>query len=147
MPAVEEQRERRSADWLQDEFPELRENTRDLITAIKEGLPTDRVETLKAFLEVPTTHLTDLLGIPSSTLARRRRAGRLDKDESERVYRIAHLVLHAAEVFGSLERARQWLKKPQIALGGATPLVFADTEPGAREVEDVLVRIEHGIPV
>ena len=32
------------------------------------------------------------------------------------------------------------------ALGGATPLGFARTEPGVREVEDLLGRIEYGIP-
>ena len=31
------------------------------------------------------------------------------------------------------------------ALGGATPLDFAKTEPGAREVENVLGRLEHGV--
>ena len=150
MPAVDERherQERQSADWLRDTFPELQKNTRDLIAAIREGLPADRVEKLKSSLEISTSHITDLLSIPSSTLARRRQAGRLDMDESERTYRIAHVFLRASEVFGSLDRARQWLKKPQFGLGGATPLEFADTEPGSREVEDLLVRIEHGIPV
>lgn len=146
MPDLQE-REKRGVQWLRDGFPELQQPTGALIAALKEGLPADRVETLKEAVDVPATQLIDLLGIPSSTLARRRQAGRLGKDESERAYRIAHLVARTAEVFGSLERARQWLKKPQVALGGATPLAFADTEPGAREVEDLLLRIEHGIPV
>lgn len=137
----------RDAGWLQDAFPELRFETPELISTLKEGLPVDRVEALQDALEVSMTRMTEVLIISSSTLARRRQAGRLDRDESERTYRIAHLVLRTAEVFGSLERARQWLKKPQYALGGATPLWFADTEPGAREVEDLLVRIDHGLPV
>ena len=136
----------RDASWLQDTFPELQVDTSELIRKLKKGLPVDRVGTLQDALEVPMAQMTEVLSIPSSTLARRRQAGRLDRDESERTYRIARLVLRAAEVFGSLERARQWLKKPQYALGGATPLAFADTEPGAREVEDLLVRIDHGMP-
>lgn len=139
--------EERSTEWLRSEFPELRKNTSELVAAIKEGLPTDRVEKLKESLQVPTTWMIELLNIPSSTLARRRQTGRLDKDESERIVRLARLVLLTAEAFGSLERARQWLKRPQYALGGSTPLVYADTEPGAREVEDLLIRIQHGIPV
>jgi putative toxin-antitoxin system antitoxin component (TIGR02293 family) len=38
-----------------------------------------------------------------------------------------------------------WLKSPQKALGGKTPLEYSDTEPGAREVEDLLGRLEHGV--
>lgn len=118
----------------------------ELIAALKAGLPADRVETLRASLEVTTGRVAELLNIPSSTLARRRQSGRLDRDESERTYRVAHLLERASEVLGSLDRARAWLKGPQYALGGQAPLAFADTEPGAREVEDLLGRIAHGIP-
>lgn len=147
MPAVRDRDEFHSAEELQEAFPELEKDTRELIAALKAGLPSERVETLKNALEIPTYQLTELVGIPSSTLARRRQAGRLVKEESERIYRIADLLLHAAEVFGTLDRARRWLQKPQFALGGSTPLAFADTEPGVREVNDLLVRIEHGMPV
>lgn len=147
MTPVKERKARRSTSWLQDAFPELQKDTPDLIAALKEGLPADRIDKLKASLDVPATEIVDLLSIPSSTLARRRQTGRLDRHESERAYRMAHLMLRSAEVFGSLERGRQWLKQPQFALGGATPVRFADTEPGVREVEDLLMRIEHGMPV
>jgi len=43
------------------------------------------------------------------------------------------------------EITRQWLKMPAKALGGKTPLEYADTEPGTQEVEDLLVRIEYGV--
>jgi uncharacterized protein (DUF2384 family) len=37
------------------------------------------------------------------------------------------------------------LRSPQIGLGGAVPLAYAETELGAREVEDLLGRIEYGV--
>lgn len=40
--------------------------------------------------------------------------------------------------------AHRWLRKPNRALGGRTPLSLLDTAPGAELVSDVLVRIEHG---
>lgn len=131
---------------LRREFPELEKEVPALVAALKEGLPADRVEKLRASLEVTTGHIAKLLGIPSSTLSRRRRAGRLGRDESERAYRVARLLERTTEVFGTLAQARAWLKQPQYALGGQVPLAFSDTEPGAREVEDLLGRIEHGIP-
>jgi len=41
--------------------------------------------------------------------------------------------------------ARRWLSSPQRGLGGAVPLDYAETEIGAREVEDLLGRIEYGV--
>lgn len=136
-----------SGGRIRSNFPELERDKPALIATIKKGLPADRIEKLKALLDMPIGDLLELLSIPSSTFSRRRRQGELTRDESERVYRMAHLLLRATDLFGSLEEARIWLKRPQYALGGVPPLDFADTEPGAREVEDLLGRIDHGIPV
>ena len=45
----------------------------------------------------------------------------------------------------SIENGRRWLASPQVGLGGAIPLEFAETEVGAREVENLLGRIEYGV--
>ncbi len=127
-------------------FPEIsREETPAVIRAIREGLPASRFEELKELLDVPTGELRHLVSLTGSTLSRRRKSGRFEKDESERLMRIGRLFRRAAEVFEDEELAREWLKAPQRALGGARPLQYADTEPGAREVERVLTRIAHGV--
>jgi putative toxin-antitoxin system antitoxin component (TIGR02293 family) len=54
-------------------------------------------------------------------------------------------VRQATEVFGTVERAQQWLAFPQYGLGGVVPLDYARTEVGAREVETLLGRIEHSV--
>jgi putative toxin-antitoxin system antitoxin component (TIGR02293 family) len=51
----------------------------------------------------------------------------------------------AVEVLESVEGARRWLNAPQVGLGGAVPLEYAESELGAREVEDLLGRIEYGV--
>ena len=51
----------------------------------------------------------------------------------------------AVVVMESLENARKWLFSPQVGLGGAVPLEYAETEVGAREVENLLGRIEYGV--
>jgi putative toxin-antitoxin system antitoxin component (TIGR02293 family) len=51
----------------------------------------------------------------------------------------------AVEVLESEEGARRWLNSPQVGLGGEIPLDYAQTEVGAREVEDLLGRIEFGV--
>jgi putative toxin-antitoxin system antitoxin component (TIGR02293 family) len=77
-----------------------------------------------------------------STLRRRRVSGRLDQNESERVYRLGKLFHLATRVLGSRELAGQWFKMPATALSGSTPLDYADTEIGKREVEKMLYRID-----
>ena len=75
----------------------------------------------------------------------RRKEGHLQTDESERLFRIAELYDRAIEVLGDQERAEAWLKEPKKALGMKTPLQYADTESGAREVENLLGRLEYGV--
>jgi putative toxin-antitoxin system antitoxin component (TIGR02293 family) len=89
--------------------------------------------------------LVPLLGISKPTFHRRKAGGRLGPGESDRVVRFARLMGKAVEVLESEENARQWLTSPQFGLGGAVPLEYAETEVGAREVEDLLGRIDYGV--
>ena len=72
-------------------------------------------------------------------------SGRLTPAESDRVMRYARLLGRAVEVLEGEDAARRWLTRPQYGLGGAVPLDFAETEAGAREVENVLGRIDYGV--
>ncbi|MEW6754199.1 MAG: antitoxin Xre/MbcA/ParS toxin-binding domain-containing protein [Candidatus Latescibacterota bacterium] len=116
-----------------------------VVEQLRPGLPVAASEELRRALEVSTGVLAEATSIAVRTLARRKREGRLRKDESERVLRIGALRRRATEVLEDPQAARQWLKSPKRALGGATPLEYADTEPGAREVEDLLRRLEDGV--
>jgi putative toxin-antitoxin system antitoxin component (TIGR02293 family) len=128
------------------DFPELAaEEPSGLVSAVREGIPTSRFDALKELLDVPVTALAEVVGITPSTLSRRRKRGAFNKDESERILRIARIVLRAEDVLDDIENARKWLTEPARALGGEPPLEFADTEPGAREVERLLIRLEHGV--
>jgi putative toxin-antitoxin system antitoxin component (TIGR02293 family) len=59
--------------------------------------------------------------------------------------RLMSISVHAGEVFANQEKAIHWLRSPNPSLEGKTPLEAAQTGRGYREVEDVLVRIEHGV--
>ena len=121
-------------------------NRLHVIEAVAEGLHVSAFERLAAALGMTERRLAECLRMTTSTLARRKRSERLSSAESERLYRIAFIIARAVHVLGSLEDARRWLDTGKRALGGTTPLAFAKTEPGAREVEDLLGRIEYGIP-
>jgi len=117
----------------------------ELIRQIQKGLRFSELETLQNSIDLPFEQLAAKLAISRSTLQRRKAAGRLSPDESDKVMRLSRLLEHATNVFGDIERARAWLKFPQRGLGGAIPLDYAETEVGAREVDDLLGRIEYSV--
>ncbi len=100
---------------------------------------------LLELLRIPEEELGRLLGISPATLNRRKKARQLATPESERIVRFARLFGLGMEVFGSEEAAREWLKAPNPGTDGESPLSYADTEFGAREVENLLGRLDHGV--
>jgi putative toxin-antitoxin system antitoxin component (TIGR02293 family) len=123
----------------------IRTDKNILIQSIKKGLPISAFEKIQKELDVSADTLATTVNIANRTLARRKKEGRFLPDESERVLRIASLFDRASQVLHKQDRVQRWFKSPQKALGGKTPLEYADTEPGAREVEDLLGRLEHGV--
>lgn len=118
----------------------------DLHGRLEEGLSYEALERLRRALDVPLSRMSELIRIPPRTLARRREGRRLQPDESDRLLRLSRLVGLALRLFeGDLSATRSWLKSAQTALGGDAPLELATTEVGAREVERLMGRLEHGI--
>jgi len=117
----------------------------DAIGILKKGLQVSSFEKLQKGMDISSADLTRVTNIAMRTLQRRRKQGRFKTDESERLLRLAVLFDKAIEALGSVAAAREWMKSPQKALAGQTPLEYSATEPGAREVEDLLGRIEHGV--
>ncbi len=113
---------------------------------IRRGLPVDLFFRLREALAISPERLSQIISVPIRTLMRRKQLGeRLKSDESERLLRLARLYCRASDVFHGKDKARRWLFSPNRALGGQTPFDFASTEPGAREAERLLGRIEHGV--
>jgi putative toxin-antitoxin system antitoxin component (TIGR02293 family) len=112
---------------------------------IKEGLPYSSLESVRARLRLSLTEAASVLQMPARTLARRRSSRKLAADESDRLYRLARIAARAVGVFGTEDKASAWLRRPNRALGNELPIRLLDTDVGARQVEDILGRIEHGI--
>jgi putative toxin-antitoxin system antitoxin component (TIGR02293 family) len=86
------------------------------------------------------------LVVPRRTLARRQAANEpLTIEETDKALRLERIALNAERVFGDSAKAYRWLRKPKRALNDATPVDFLASEVGARIVDDMLLRIEHGI--
>jgi len=116
----------------------------ELREAIRGGLRHQAVREVMRSTGLTLKELAASLDLSPRSLQRRRGEGRLARYESDRLYRLARIVVLAKRHLGEEERAARWLRRANRALGGSTPLELVDTELGARTVENVLGRIAHG---
>jgi putative toxin-antitoxin system antitoxin component (TIGR02293 family) len=65
-------------------------------------------------------------------------------DESDRLVRLTRIQALAEDVFGHVEQANRWLREGLGIMNGKSPLDVAQTEAGARVVEQILAKIDWG---
>jgi putative toxin-antitoxin system antitoxin component (TIGR02293 family) len=116
----------------------------DLVNAVKEGLPTGAVEQMVDRQLLSKDEVYQFIAPKRTYLHRRQRQHALTQEESERVTRLARIFALAEEAFQSSKKAGVWLRQPSRVLGTA-PLELLATEPGARLVEEELLRINWGL--
>ena len=114
----------------------------DLRRAVIDGLPVQALIELARHVGRPELKYRV---VPKATLHRRR--VKLSLEESERLERIARIVALAEHVWENQAHALTFLTNTQAQLGGETPLEMARTDLGAREVEELLWKIEYSLPV
>ncbi|MBV6749966.1 antitoxin Xre/MbcA/ParS toxin-binding domain-containing protein [Pseudomonas sp. MWU13-2100] len=83
--------------------------------------------------------------IPLKTLKTRiAKEQRLTVDESDRLFRAAHITAMADTLFGNDEKARRWLSKPKDRFSGRSPMAMLSTIQGTRQVEEMLIQLAEG---
>lgn len=141
----------------------------DFDALIKKGIPWGVIAHIKSAFNLPDDVIASIIGVSPRTIARRRKtvnvpakpmdasrksgkektssvsAERLSPVESDRVYRFARIIALAEDVFEDRDEALEWLKTPQYGLGGRVPFDMLQTDAGACEVEDLLVRIDYSV--
>lgn len=125
-------------------LPKVANSEVEMFEILNQGLP---FETLKALEKQGIVDDEELKTfIPARTKARRKGEKKhLTAEESDVVARLARIHDFAVEVFGTHEKARKWLRTPNLALKDHLPLYLLRTDYGARIVESELGRIAHGI--
>lgn len=113
---------------------------------IRRGIPLTASENVKKVLQLTDKEFVEMIGVSLSSLLRmRKKQGRWSELISDRLFRLARIFVFAVEVLGSEDRARQWLRRPQIGLGGKVPLNLLETDAGAKDVENLLGGIKYGV--
>ena len=122
------------------------ESSRDLIRQVERGFAFHALLAFESRSGISLPEIAAIIGIPPRTLARRKASGRLTSDESEKLLRLSSVFEQAVDLFeGSQSDALKWLTTPKKALENQTPLSYARTELGAREIANLIGRLEHGV--
>ena len=128
-------------DWLGLQSPA----TEGEILRIVEGRLSPSVIRRLSTLGLERSEIDEVV-IPSRTLQHRRsRREKLTVEESDRVLRLIRVLSLTESIYGSRERALNWLRKPHARLDGRTPLSLLKTDTGSRIVEELLIQIDEGM--
>jgi putative toxin-antitoxin system antitoxin component (TIGR02293 family) len=119
---------------------------RELIPQLEHGFPFKVLLNIESQTGIPVQQFAEVIGITPRTFARRRKAGRMTLEESERILRISTVFEKAVRLFGGDKAAAaKWFTTPRKYFSNHSPLQYSRTEVGAREVENLIGRLEHGV--
>ena len=118
----------------------------EAVKLIESGLPFSAILRFHRVSGLTLERIKNLAGFSEGSFARRKQSGRLSSQESERMLRIGRIFepgerrftagIKSGPCSGWRLQFRHWATNPRL---------LARTEPGAREVEDLIGRIEHGV--
>jgi putative toxin-antitoxin system antitoxin component (TIGR02293 family) len=149
VPVPGKQRPARKVQRVKGQYASLgvtATDTSELIRRIEAGLAFTALQRLDKHTGLGLSMLASIVGIPERTLARRKASGKLSPEESERLIRISRIFEQTMDLFDNeLAAAVRWLTSPKKALDNQQPIQYARTELGAREVENLLGRLEYGV--
>ena len=124
------------------------ETDADLIDAVRAGLPAKTLDSIFAELSaeaISQAAVYKLIGSGRTLQRKRTQNLALSALESDRLARLARILVRAEEALGDGSRGRRWLAQSNRALGGERPIDLLDSDTGTVAVERVLGRIEHGV--
>ncbi|UBZ05509.1 DUF2384 domain-containing protein [Salegentibacter mishustinae] len=116
------------------------------VSLIREGLPYESIEFVSDKSNLSIKQVLHFLDLPQTTYNK----GKRDKNllsgrDSEIILVLTELLEFGLNVFNSeKEKFQRWLQKPNISLGGATPISLFDSLTGIQEVRNTLNRLEYG---
>lgn len=114
--------------------------------AIHSGLPFDVYHRIAEVSLMEKSEIASILRLAPATLSRRAKEKRFKVEEGDKFFRLAELISAATELFeGDEAKAISWLKKPLKALDNKRPIDLAATSAEAKDVLDLIGRLEHGI--
>lgn len=115
------------------------------VDSIASGLSFDQVQALLYEFNVAEKDLLNYNIVAPRTWSHCKNKGMFSAEQSDRIARFLRVWQQTTETFGSGIKSRRWLERETRALLGKKPVDLLSTETGARIVEELLQRIDHGL--
>jgi len=120
-------------------------NENDFISVIRTGIPKQAMTHLMHIADISLAEMASIIHTSDRTLRRYTPQQKLSQDQSERMVEMARLYSRGEEVFGSMEKFKDWMDASLLPFGNKKPKAFLDTSLGIAMIMNELGRIEHGI--
>jgi putative toxin-antitoxin system antitoxin component (TIGR02293 family) len=117
----------------------------ELAEAIRDGLSYESLDHVLRSEDLGASEAYELVGSRRTLMRKKKEGTPLSPSESDRLARVVRVIARAEEALGDHRSAHRWLRTPNRALVGKRPLDLLSSDAGARVVERVLGRIEHGV--
>lgn len=118
-----------------------------IVNSSRLGIPRSEVDAVAALVGLTDKEMAYALNMTPRNLHRLKDDQRFGTDASERLMLLKNLLLHALDTFeGQKSIVLRWLRIPIVELANQTPLQLLDTVTGFGLVDDVLGRLDYGLP-
>lgn len=111
------------------------------------GPPFEHIDQVASLLLVKREIISTAIGISSTTIARRAKAGRFNVVESDRLIALIAVFEEALSLFeGDAAAARDWMRWPVRGLGSRCPINMLGARVEMKAVLDLIGRLERRAP-
>jgi len=130
-------------------YNEFLSNKMMMIGVIKNGIPFSLFDLISVYTPFNENDWANILDISTKSLQRyKSTVGHLFKSiHSEKIIEMAEVTKFGLEVFGDMDKFKQWLNTPSYAFSNLKPLDLLNDSYGKDLVITELVHINHGILV
>lgn len=118
-----------------------------VVKTSREGVMRSAADEISDLVGLTDNEIAYVLGMTPRNLHRIQGEKRLGTDASERLLLLRNVLIHALDTFEGKESVvRHWLRTPITSLNDQSPLQMMDTVTGFGLVDNVLGRLDYGLP-
>ncbi|MEZ0542393.1 antitoxin Xre/MbcA/ParS toxin-binding domain-containing protein [Fibrella arboris] len=118
-----------------------------VVSSSRQGIPRSQVDEVAGLVGLTDKEMAFALSMTPRNLHRLKEDQRFGIEASERLILLKNVLLHALDTFeGRSSTVLTWLRTPIRELANQAPLQLLDTVTGFGLVDDVLGRLDYGLP-
>jgi putative toxin-antitoxin system antitoxin component (TIGR02293 family) len=124
---------------------ELYTDDRQIIRVVKNGITKSDFTKIRNSTGLSAMYFATVTHVAARTIEKKKASDKLSSGTSERAILIGKLYHNGEKVFGDRQKFLHWMENPNFNLDGKSPKEMIDTLTGIELVNEILIRIQHGM--